>query len=105
MIVSSFHVGGKKYKKARNLIFFLVGANCSTSEESLTIEYIVCALTHNFKVLHHLVAAAGHLSDALIADKWTVLSVRRLMTSIGLLGPGIFLLFFSAVNNLLLAVM
>ena len=50
-------------------------------------------------------AAAGHFADALVAQKWTVLSVRRLMTSIGLLGPGIFLLFFSAVNNLLLAVM
>jgi len=46
---------------------------------------------------------AGHFADALIASKWTVLSVRRLMTSIGLLGPGIFLLFFSAVNNLVLA--
>ena len=52
-----------------------------------------------------VISAAGHLSDALIANKWTVLSVRRLMTSIGLLGPGIFLLFFSAVNNILLAVM
>lgn len=48
--------------------------------------------------------AAGHFADALVAQKWTVLSVRRLMTSIGLLGPGIFLLFFSAVNNLLFAV-
>ncbi|XP_046330197.1 sialin-like [Haliotis rubra] len=48
--------------------------------------------------------AAGHFADALIAHKWTVLSVRRLMTSIGLLGPGLFILFFSAVNNLPLAV-
>ena len=50
-------------------------------------------------------SAAGHFADALIANKWTVLSVRRLMTAIGLLGPGIFILFFSAVHNLLLAVM
>ena len=49
--------------------------------------------------------AAGHFADALILHKWTVLSVRRLMTCLGLLAPGIFLLFFSAVNNLALAVM
>lgn len=48
--------------------------------------------------------AAGHLADSLITRKWTVLSVRRLMTSIGLLGPGIFLLCFCAVNNMLFAV-
>lgn len=48
---------------------------------------------------------AGHFADSLITrDKWTLLSVRRLMTSIGLLGPGLFILFFSAVNNLSLAV-
>ncbi|XP_060560483.1 uncharacterized protein LOC132720372 [Ruditapes philippinarum] len=49
---------------------------------------------------------AGHWADSLITtQKWTVLSVRRLMTSIGLMGPGIFILFFSAVNNLPLAVL
>ncbi|KAK7492895.1 hypothetical protein BaRGS_00015842 [Batillaria attramentaria] len=48
---------------------------------------------------------AGHFADSLIShNKWTVLSVRRLMTSVGLLGPGLFILFFSAVNNLPLAV-
>ncbi|XP_050402694.1 uncharacterized protein LOC126818993 [Patella vulgata] len=47
---------------------------------------------------------AAHFADALIGHKWTVLSVRRLMTTIGLLGPGVFILFFSAVNNLPLAV-
>ena len=52
-----------------------------------------------------LLAVAGHVADALVAQKWSVLSVRRLMTSVGLLGPGLFLLFFSAVNNLLLAIM
>ena len=51
------------------------------------------------------ISAAGHFADALIANKWTVLSVRRLMTCIGLLGPGIFTLCFSAVNSLVLAVM
>jgi hypothetical protein len=45
------------------------------------------------------------MADSLIARKWSVLSVRRLMTAVGLLGPGIFLLFFSAVNNLALAML
>jgi len=52
-----------------------------------------------------LSSVAGHFADALIAQKWTVLSVRRMMTCLGLVCPGIFLLFFSAVNNLALAVM
>ncbi|KAK6622185.1 hypothetical protein RUM44_001992 [Polyplax serrata] len=47
---------------------------------------------------------AGHFADKLINRRWTILSVRRLMTSIGLLGPGIFLLAFCAVDNLLAAV-
>ncbi|XP_064604930.1 uncharacterized protein LOC135470105 [Liolophura sinensis] len=47
--------------------------------------------------------AAGHFADRLIANKWTVLSVRRLMTSLGLLGPGVFILVFSALHNLPLA--
>ncbi|GFS88905.1 ascorbate transporter, chloroplastic [Nephila pilipes] len=47
---------------------------------------------------------SGHFADSLISRKWTVLSVRRLMTCIGLVGPGIFLLCFNAVNNLLAAV-
>ncbi|XP_054708769.1 uncharacterized protein LOC129218506 [Uloborus diversus] len=47
---------------------------------------------------------SGHLADSLISRKWTILSVRRLMTSIGLIGPGLFLLLFTRVNNLLAAV-
>lgn len=47
---------------------------------------------------------SGHFADSLVSRKWTVLSVRRLMTCIGLIGPGIFLLCFYAVNNLLAAV-
>jgi hypothetical protein len=50
-------------------------------------------------------AVAGHFADTLVGQrKWTVLSVRRLMTSIGLLGPGVFLLAFYTVDNLLAAV-
>uniref|UniRef100_A0A224XHK8 Putative permease of the major facilitator superfamily protein n=1 Tax=Panstrongylus lignarius TaxID=156445 RepID=A0A224XHK8_9HEMI len=47
---------------------------------------------------------SGHFADTLISRKWSVLSVRRLMTGIGLIGPGIFLLAFCAVDNLLAAV-
>uniref|UniRef100_T1J429 Major facilitator superfamily (MFS) profile domain-containing protein n=1 Tax=Strigamia maritima TaxID=126957 RepID=T1J429_STRMM len=56
-------------------------------------------------ILNSLVGVvSGHFADSLVSHKWTVLSVRRLMTSIGLLGPGVFLLCFCAVNNLLSAV-
>ncbi len=48
--------------------------------------------------------AAGHFADSLIQNRWSVLSVRRLMTAIGLLGPGLFMLLFISVDNLLLAV-
>ena len=48
---------------------------------------------------------AGHFADTLIRERWTVLSVRRLMTAVGLLGPGLLILFFSATNNFALAVM
>ena len=45
--------------------------------------------------------AAGHLADRLISQKkWTVLSVRRLMTTVGLVGPAVFLLLFVTVYNL-----
>lgn len=47
---------------------------------------------------------AGHLADGLIARKWTVLSVRRLMTVIGLIGPAVCLLVFCSVKSLLFAV-
>ncbi|XP_078657544.1 uncharacterized protein LOC144903368 isoform X1 [Branchiostoma floridae x Branchiostoma belcheri] len=49
---------------------------------------------------------AGHMSDWLVSRKnWTVLSVRRLMTSIGLLGPAVFILAFSTTNNLIVALL
>lgn len=62
---------------------------------------------YDFEIVNsfNFISVAGHLADSLIARKWTVLSVRRLMTSIGLIGPGIFLLCFCAVNNLWFAVM
>ncbi|CAG0907555.1 unnamed protein product, partial [Cyprideis torosa] len=49
---------------------------------------------------------AGHLADWLATERrWSLLAVRRLMTLLGLMGPGIFLLAFSQVSSLALAVM
>ncbi|XP_071482719.1 sialin-like [Diadema antillarum] len=49
--------------------------------------------------------AAGHYADYLITKKhWTVLSVRRIMTCIGLLGPALFIMLFGSVDKLGLAV-
>lgn len=56
-------------------------------------------------IMNSLVSVgAGHFADALIKRKWTLLSTRRLMTVVGLVGPGIFLIFFSAVHSLPLAI-
>jgi len=49
--------------------------------------------------------ASGHVADnLLLRSGWSVLSVRRLMTSIGLVGPGLFLAIFCVVDELPLAV-
>lgn len=47
----------------------------------------------------------GHFADSLIKNKWSILNVRRLMTSIGLLGPAFCLFIFIFTDNLLLAIM
>lgn len=48
---------------------------------------------------------AGHRADFLIAKgSWTVLSVRRLMTGIGLLGPAVFVLLFGSVSSVAVAI-
>ena len=47
---------------------------------------------------------AGHLADSLVKSNWSVYSVRRLMTSIGLVGPAICLLIFMNVENLFTAI-
>ncbi|KAL7294169.1 sodium-dependent phosphate transport protein 1, chloroplastic-like [Trichogramma pretiosum] len=72
--------------------------NLSANKESISltaIPYIVNSLVG---------IMAGHSADNLIQKRWSILSVRRLMTNIGLIGPGAFLLAFCAVDNLLLAV-
>ncbi|XP_012249006.1 sodium-dependent phosphate transport protein 1, chloroplastic isoform X1 [Bombus impatiens] len=72
--------------------------NLSANKESISFTafpYIVNSLVG---------IVAGHSADNLIQKRWPVLSVRRLMTNIGLIGPGAFLLAFCAVDNLLAAV-
>lgn len=64
----------------------------------------MAVVQHKFHVFLFLLVA-GHVADSLLLDNWSVLSVRRLMTSIGLIGPGLFLAFFGVVDNLLAAVM
>ncbi|PAA63220.1 hypothetical protein BOX15_Mlig008054g1 [Macrostomum lignano] len=49
--------------------------------------------------------ATGYFADALIRKRWSILSVRRLMTFIGLMGPGLLILAFSGTNSLLTAVL
>ncbi|KAF6017556.1 hypothetical protein EB796_024161 [Bugula neritina] len=50
--------------------------------------------------------AAGHVADKLISQyRWPILKVRRLMTGIGLIGPGIFMLWFSNIDHLKLALL
>ncbi|XP_063994096.1 uncharacterized protein LOC135171470 [Diachasmimorpha longicaudata] len=72
--------------------------NLSANKESISLT----ALPY---VVNSLVGiAAGHSADNLIQKRWPILSVRRLMTNIGLIGPGAFLLAFYAVDNLLAAV-
>jgi len=48
---------------------------------------------------------AGNYADKLIDRRWSVLTVRRLMTTIGLVGPAIFLILFCTVNSLAAAIM
>lgn len=72
--------------------------NLSANKESISLTalpYIVNSL---------IGIVAGHSADTLIQKRWSILSVRRLMTNIGLIGPGAFLLAFCAVDNLLAAV-
>ena len=72
--------------------------NLSANKESISLTalpYIVNSLVG---------IVAGHSADNLIQKRWSILSVRRLMTNIGLVGPGAFLLAFCAVDNLLAAV-
>ncbi|XP_026285662.1 uncharacterized protein LOC113211496 [Frankliniella occidentalis] len=72
--------------------------NLGANKESISltaVPYVVNSLTG---------ILSGHFADTLVLRRWTVLSVRRLMTTLGLLGPGIFLLAFCAVDNMLAAV-
>ncbi|XP_073976040.1 sialin-like [Rhodnius prolixus] len=72
--------------------------NLGANKESISFTAVPYVINSLFGIL------SGHFADKLISRKWSVLSVRRLMTGIGLIGPGIFLLAFCAVDNLLAAV-
>uniref|UniRef100_A0A023F4L9 Putative permease of the major facilitator superfamily n=2 Tax=Triatoma infestans TaxID=30076 RepID=A0A023F4L9_TRIIF len=72
--------------------------NLGANKESISFTAVPYVINSLFGIL------SGHFADTLISRKWSVLSVRRLMTGIGLIGPGIFLLAFCAVDNLLAAV-
>ncbi|XP_014294199.1 uncharacterized protein [Halyomorpha halys] len=72
--------------------------NLGANKESISLTAVPYIINSLVGIL------AGHFADTLVSRKWSVLSVRRLMTSIGLFGPGIFLLAFCTVDNLLAAV-
>ena len=48
---------------------------------------------------------AGHWADSLIEKNWSLISVRRIMTTFGLVLPAFFLMIFSTVNALLPAIL
>ncbi|KAF7255825.1 hypothetical protein EG68_06813 [Paragonimus skrjabini miyazakii] len=48
--------------------------------------------------------AAGHIADHFIKRQWSVLAVRRLMSCIGLIGPGLLLFLFSASTSVSAAI-
>ncbi|TGZ69342.1 hypothetical protein CRM22_003792 [Opisthorchis felineus] len=48
--------------------------------------------------------AAGHIADHFIKRQWSVLAVRRLMSCIGLIGPGLLLFLFSASTSISAAI-
>ena len=64
----------------------------------------VCEERGVIKTFRFLVA--GHAADKLISQyRWPILKVRRLMTGIGLLGPGCLMLWLANITNLKLAVL
>lgn len=48
---------------------------------------------------------AGNYAEKLIDHRWPVLTVRRLMTTLGLMGPAIFLFLFCTVQSIAAAIM
>ncbi|VDP91488.1 unnamed protein product [Echinostoma caproni] len=48
--------------------------------------------------------AAGHIADHFIQRQWSVLAVRRLMTCIGLAGPGLLMFLFSSYSTVYSAI-
>lgn len=67
----------------------------STALSLTAVPYIINSL---FSIV------SGHLADSLISSNWTVLSVRRIMTLIGLIGPSIFIVVFMTAESLQMAI-
>lgn len=96
--IAHFSMNWSNYIVMQWLPTYLHG-NLGANKEDISFTAIPYIINSLFNVV------AGHFADTLVNRRWTVLSVRRLMTGIGLMGPGIFLLIFSTVDNLLAAVL
>lgn len=71
--------------------------NANKESMSLTaVPYIVSSLCG---------IAWGHIADLLVSVGWPVLKVRRIMTVLGLMGPGICLALFPEITNLPAAIL
>ena len=72
---------------------------CMFANNSLNLIFVSIFLLFFFYLV------AGHLADSMIMGNWTILSVRRTMTMIGLIGPAIFMLLFMSVETFGLAIL
>lgn len=71
----------------------------SANAESISLTAVPYVVNSLFGI------ASGHIADGLLQNKgWSVLNVRRLMTSVGLVGPALFLAIFCVVDDLFFAV-
>lgn len=77
---------------------YYLSKNLGVKSTALSITAVPYVINSLFSIV------AGHLADSLISKNWKVLSVRRLMTSIGLIGPSIFMLIFMTVQSLQMAI-
>lgn len=67
---------------------------------------LYCRLSAELLTYTYHITVAGHAADKLISQyRWPILKVRRLMTGIGLLGPGCLMLWLANITNLKLAVL
>lgn len=77
---------------------YYLSKNLGVKSTALSLTAVPYVINSLFSIV------AGHLADSLITTNWTVISVRRVMTTIGLIGPSIFLLIFMQVEGLQMAI-